>query len=84
VILLHVVSTARPPMAGGVPSPEQPQRRATMAESLHAALCGVVRGAWEAFLATAQQTQPASLWEAAPGPKQAQRPFILFAFFELS
>jgi hypothetical protein len=52
---------ARPPMAGGVPSPEQPQRRAAMAEFLRAAPCGAVCGVWEAFLATAQQTQSASV-----------------------
>jgi hypothetical protein len=84
MILLHVVSMARPPMADGVPSPEQPQRRAAMAESLSVAPCGALCGAWEAFSATAQQTQPVSLWEAALGPKQAQRPFIPFAFSKLS
>jgi hypothetical protein len=70
-------------MAGGVPSPEQPQRQAAMAKSLRAAPCCAMCGALEAFLATAPQTQPANLLAAAPRPKQAQRPFIPFAFSEL-
>jgi hypothetical protein len=79
----HMVSTTRPPLADGVPSLEQPQCRAAMVVSMRVAPSCAMCGAWEAFLATAQQTQPTSLRAAARRPKQAQRPFIPFAFSEL-
>jgi hypothetical protein len=87
MILLHMVSTAWPPM-------ERPHRNsrsvwaakavwAAMAVSLRTTPSCAMCGAWEAFLAKAQQTQPASLWAASPRPKQAQRPFIPFVVSEL-
>jgi hypothetical protein len=77
MILLHG------PASHGAPSLEQPQRWAAMAVSQLAAPCYAMCGAWEAFVAKAQQTQPARLWASSPGPKQAERPFIPFACSEL-